>query len=1808
MAENCISVRFEDDRIWTYCWDSGTPEINWEAEDVTSGLRKGYTSQARAWRTCQYFLKGMPAICQYWESTGLDGDFYCSYQDDDSTEIPSGYNSGHCDFLGRRDWCTKYETTSDDNLDEYVCIAPNPYLSGLGERAEGQEAPIMRSVRRSEIDGYNDDGSGVGLCDCYGMGRGAAGCTVVGAVSEGAGSAEIEMQLSELPIVCNYYNPSQIGFGAKEPQVLPRAADGTYKQADVDAAYEQIDQELEDRLPVSFEIYTARAILQKCQWWDKDNGSWFMMGAFGVVLEEGDPFDESGQVEFCKCTDSSAEPYNTRVEGGGFLMGNVWAVAGGPICNGARPECPCYSGKWEYLTNEKMLPGMPITANQILELRFWVADWESQKQYDDFFKSRPNYKDPETASIYTFSHWNKLNADTPEDSSMVGKKLDLCQPAPMFNKEFIPSVYVQVEEIPYPSPYVETGTTAPDQVHFPTLIRNPFFLLMDPLVITYPYYNDEDYFNQEPCESYGFSLHVKRHNKVYGDFISVVGQTTRNKTVYVLNVVKEFIPDVLDNYTSVLSLNKTSLKNKAYDELRKLINHMLQYSPDYITRTTSDDEFGYFILPSVKLDYGQTNLLLICVDYGNGTWEFRKRIVFSEWCGGIIKQTKYTHEYPDSEVGYTNTQPFSIEPTASINFEVIPLGGTSPTSYEVKHVCSTADADDWYRYYSYSIVKTVKDSFSNEIVLNWGSVGNSSLIWLQIEDINLNYIYDWKVESVVLEPSEVCDEDDNCTTVRKDAFTVYMEVVEIDQNTIPPNACILKPINDDRIRFLPSEWEMRIEYKYSELVAGNATDGREVVAGANPSYDLDRYKSPGFTVGNGVIENIDTGPVSLMAYFKDINGRLISTMATKFYVNIVSERCRNIDILYRYRAEGRRWVLNPVTGFCVDIKNDLPLPGLRTHSESPACGDHDMSGYIWFGPNWYPFNSCRQFNMYDEFTICNYCTATYVGPENDGMIGIAGVSMLGINGLVYRNDYRYCGPHKFDAWGATRGNWASSCDCGCIFYYSDAANAQVIFTGYGRIRGRINLAGHLGAYPPYGNDGRELIEKFLSNDFITHRLIYNPQIIVSEWMPTIIDNFSFYISFNAFDSDDNPEDDNYVTSAVLDQFYYMNQLNFGTLSNIGEEIDYDIRYRFGDVFEIHFEGNCCYPKPFLDPPGSVIYYYFKNQDTVWAWQEKWKDVDRNDAVVDTFYSDGDMLGKLDFVLQYEKPKYVYSLYKEEHRVICNEGAHTVTYEPPEITDGELTRYPTMSLDGVHKRPFNIIYYSYNDEQIQWLDEGGNAQVGGSAAEDNIYELTTVNNEWLHDDKIIFDSDAVETVDQAAAANREVTTSYGLFGEVKKYYNRGIIPVIPRKLLDYLPKLEEISYLSPEFSFTSKAGEIIMEAPDTIVDITIGARFVWDDDFVNISTIEQCPPCAIKKLEIVGRFGFFIAPTNICKAIKPSVSLSIVDREGSTISPRGFVVTHPEQPEKDQQLTEYTITIDLPLGPIEMTEKLAYGFSIGLENSRNSYIVIDEFKITFAEYTKGSLTETIQVWERKYLTSTAITGLDQTNLDGLDDNLSYHKDLTNAGVYFPFSQKSLDEEISAADKMRSVYCGTYHSDEQLDISYDNLHQVEAEEQQNLYNDAIGMDDIGDELLYYGVTPPKIEAFLKAIDIYGVSVPSWALKSDKLIWEKHYRTKQFKQYEYWRPGGHYYTWSSSFVRAKCMLFGPAHNIYSGSYIHVDHVGVGTPLEVDASKPIDPGNSYYSLRFYVQVAKYNRFLIMSGIEPDGGFDLVTQANIFN
>jgi len=1335
MPEDCIAVKFDqEDNYWYYCWETTSPAPNWDASNVHTGLRKGIGSDARAWRTCQYYLNGLPSLCSHWDGAN------CGYVDSNTSDnplnpaadIPTGFNNGLCDNLGRRSWCDKYEGDGAENLDTWICAAPNGYMTGLGERAEGHESPIVRVLTRSEITGYNDDGNGVGLCDCWGMGRGEAGCPI-----------KEENKLLETPVVCNYYRPWSMGFGAVEPDRRDISGGEAVEMANALAA---MDEPLDYRLPLSIELINNRARFQLCNFWSEDYSSDFILYNDTIILEdeaEGDPFD-GDRISFCECTESDADPFNHRIDTdyrpGVFLTENITARGGGLICNGARPECPCYTGKWIHCTHEKMSIGMPVTANQILELRFWVTEWQSREMYDDFFDAKQNFDDPaRTSDIYTFTKWDREK----KDPTMIGKRLNLCFPIANQEKEYTRESLFVLDPITYAPAYIETGTTTTTQVHFPTLLRNQDFPTVRTLTGGFQYFNQGAVTPDcvEDDGGTGGKLQEfnppKRSNSILGDSVTLIGQTIKNKNLYIINTTGFPVDAMIEQYSSMF-LTPPALREYVTSKLINALYEALSSNTEYFSYSVSDSTFGSYVSQPVKLVYNTVNKMLIMVDFNDGTWEFRWSTVESQWCGGIIKQTKYKHKYSGFS---TNKQPLLIDPPGTATFDVKALSNCTPVSLLSTYSFRSVDAINPLDYYSYSIITVGATSTDS----TWWPISNTNLIGVQVNNLSINYIYGWEfLEAVATPTQEIIDKaeekhEEPPAEVDLEEYTFDKNDPEstINKSTLAPGFVLLRPIHSDLIRqrFHPGEWELKIDYKYTKFTndnVGSGDPGEEVKAGAGsasnavytaPPYELALIKDEGFAPGTN---GISRGPINVMAEFVDEEGRLISTMATKACVNIVRESCRNIEIFYGYGAMGALTVLEPSTGDCIAQGTSVDTNRSACYNqEYPNCGDHDLNWTVWIGPNWFPFNSCRGYAMYNSWTICNYCFAGYLGP----VVGRTG-ELAGGGAVMKRADYRYCGPEQYTAFGTVRGNWLSPCDCGCSFSHCDTSEATVIFRGYARIRSGGSIAGYLAAGftpPPFGNDGRELVEKYISQDFIHH--FYSGSKTRSAWMPMVMDNASFFMTFNAFDGD--TENVYYSHRDDLDSFYYVNQMNFSLLSNISESIDttqvpipgsestktVNSRYRFDELFETHRESGCSYPLPAY-PLGSgateVVFYYFKIPTVTWAWQEYWVELGRGQELtledgVKIVESSGDSIigatddeiqakanllvaesGKLNFISSIDRPKYVFGYYKDEHRLICDEGLHSIRFQLGAIAAGVAdNNIGSISIDG-NARPSNLV--------------------------------------------------------------------------------------------------------------------------------------------------------------------------------------------------------------------------------------------------------------------------------------------------------------------------------------------------------------------------------------------------------------------------------------------------------------------------------------------------------------------------------------
>lgn len=1968
----CTSIEYDfgefEGETVTYCWEETNPYPMWDPDEVTTGLRPSIQEGARGWRTCQYFLE-LPPLCVHWNSSSRQCEYIQRTQEEGqpSNYFPTGFNNAQCDYLGRRVWCDRYEPAGGDiQARERVCAAPNMFLTGLGKFGDAEQGidyyRVLLPVSIEEIKGYNSAGDGIGRCDCYGMGRGQPGCQAIGEAEARADDGEMdypdgaekEKILNKLPVICNYYRPYSLSLGGQEPQRVPRGLLNllTVNPADPLGDEYVVEAFLGDyftvRLPINFIVYNLRATLQRCQWWANDTGSQFSIitkeQAADPNLPEQDqtfvtqtrirfseeategitPFDPStGRLTYCTHGDDEGVdvhryllfPPNTPIdEMPGILSERVLALDGSIICNGAKAECPGYSGKWVYCVDEKMRGGMAVTAEQIMELRFWVNDFETRDVYEDYFSEIPNRaQDPPTTAIYTFDRWDTTgsqgasSSDPTSGSRMKGKKVDLCVPVPFHFRDFSRSVRTEVllkEPVTYAPHNVQQGTVAADSglVNFPCLIRNPYVGRISVLEVVYPY-KSEDVWAQVPCiEGQGDRIHTRWHYKPEGIRTSVVGWATPNKVVYAINASYSSLSESSSGFSSSCISAMVDLRSSGHlreplrlelsSQLSNIIDDLEASNPDFVAKTTSNPDFGYFVIDSIKLPYG-TNEILVIVANADGTYDFEGRSVRANWSGCGIFQT----EFNDNEPSSPNRFPFSFNPPASIKIKEVGLSPdmVSPDGdiIPVYHTSRWVSGQN-YRYYSYYIKKI---RVGCDVSTRFVAVGNSNVILVYCNDSRINILFKYEFVSAQL-----------VSTVYG---TVDLKQISLSDISVPPGVIVLKPTDSNiRRRWLPSEVEsVSVVLDTYEFVSGNPEEEGEdveIVSGAGSS-ELDLYRAAPYSInsiqGSSELDIPEvTNSVARVLGIFWAAGKPVCAFATKLLVKLADVRCRNVDIFYRYGAYTQAaYVLTPTSGFCIPPLGIENVSTVLHLVETPRCADHEYSDLNFKGPLWYPFNKCQKINMYKEFTGANFCAASYVGPENSALIGTMPFQSVlgGTYQIQMRDDYRYCGPHERAAWAVER-SALQACGCGWVFYYGDAASATVHFMGKARIRGPIDVDYYREQdwdLPPFGNDGTELAEKFISHDYLSHFTQTLPP-IRSEWMPMVMDHSQFVMSFNAFEDHDVNIDYALGNNKGDAGLVFTNMMNFLVLPEINEstpegDVAFDTndnRYTFDELFDVEYEGNSSYPPPTIqinDNSTANNFYKFKDENVCWAWQEYWVPIQRNVA-------EG---GNLDFISWITLPPYMYSLFKEEHKMSPDEGVYSLTFAVGggeeigaqagicsiKIGDGPIRAFKT-----IYAEPDPITgLYEYDDDvydntQIVWV-EGNQTNVSSNASEEEIndegesseddedyfyYGAVDEDEDYVFEDLSVDEFPDANYMDYVLFTNRddyEIITEYDYQAtpkETTKKYKEHVKIFIPKSRLDFLPKVETANNLSGSYTYqdytlganlnTTILGE---EVTNRSVRGAINASYIWGPlnnnlIFTPLEITQDATNGYVGRIRLIGKKGIIRDPRatgrqdrfDVIKIDKPGISFVYSAEYGADIVannpelagqaaetgriPRGWSssVINPETVSDTAEfgLEDYEIDIRLPVGPIELTTGVC-SFVLTLTCALESYIAFDFLTIYGYNGPIGQ-TENIKIYERKYRIST----FNQTpSLDGPQDLLHYNQDLYNSGQYFKFKGRlyNPNEEIDTANKLREVACGPYYEDSQaVAINMDNLKDVEKNEQKELYEDALERFGAAQGTtqkisVYEAFLPPAIKPIADGFAFIEFETPEQGgfpipvpfkltMTVTATEWDDHYLQQSFIQYDFWRPGGHSYSWSSFATNELCRTNGETGLTFYGAYNHHGHTGINAP-GAPADIGVDTSRSYYSTRFYATEALYQRFMILSGgREPDAGFDLLTAANLYN
>ena len=1701
-----------------------------DLESVGGGLRPTE-------RACQYFLSDLAPWCKYWDNSG----YKCTFGVGEFT--PSMYNDGNCDFLGRASKCSQYEATKEAD-EGYYCIAPNMYLCGLGTK---DDDGFLHPIPRGEIKGYNEV-DGLGKCDGEGKGTGACGY---------GGDPD------KCAVICNYYRPWRMSFGSLDPQSLESVLRG-----------DPAPKVLGRRLPFTFGVYNLRAKLQRCSYWESSPGQ-FQTDENGRITIDVIPFDT------CTCPELIAWDY-LEMSGNSpeWVLDGVWANGANCIvCNGAKPECPFYTGKWLYVVDDKMQCGNKVSAQQMMELRYWLKFWVNQGEYESYFSGiRPNKSDPTTSSIFTFLKWERLGP-TASDAIGLGSEVKLLidpdageedgEDLDGYNFGLINTIK-KSEDINGDSMFF-IGATVPNATIYlvNTTMAGKYLSHFDDkelkmmltILIHLVYPSEQDFKTQEFTDN-NLEITPVRYQKL--------GQEIGTKSTQGGGGQVSF-PSLIRDISEIYNVDQNKLID-FYAAISAYVRDLLENFPEYI-KSASTDAGGFFSVGPIPLKYQTNNKLVLIVEVGDGTWSFQRVDIWSQFYGGLVIQDKFENKFGGGEDGHEDSLPerFSGEAVAEAKLKAITGSNGSGLHTKVGDVTPmssiyTETTLGPKKFYSYFIKSTACEDVG---ISEWCRIGFSTRVAAKIDDIKLNYLYFWEVTSAEMQGKEEEDEEEEKDKV-KSSETIEMEVIypstssssgnlviqpNDDQRYIDPTMFILRPKDDSiKVGFRNSEWELKVTYKYTELV-----DENPAVIAADPDNDTEGviwpvfddkfvfYKAVDFNIeqfeNRIIVSNINAKTVGVLASFTDEKGRLMSAVSTKLCTMVTKVFCRGVDIKYRYGSPAIGYKLIPEGGLATYIGGEQVISDRDfVHGFSPPCKDHEYTSDCGF--MWYPFQACNDTVVfYTVFAGAGFCTAPYGEVFGEEM---------------YRDDYRFCGPEQYKAFVGEGGGMAD-CQVKWSYRYSKAGGfpGGSYFSGKANIRGIVNLIGYIfegWTQPPFGNKGREMISRFMSQEYHGHLSYASIKPFTKyEWMPMIMDNEMFFTSFNAFDE-----------TSYIDCFSSYNQLNFYLSDQIeeayvmGGDENTKERFKFDELFDTRTFIFCSYPYP-LNVDGKAVFYQFKNEEHAWAWREIWKDIERGSEL-------------LSFVLL-DRPPYRLCRDKIYHQYICDEGIYVIKYVAPILKNGVMITYPSITLGGGPSRYFNPLYSEdgYDLRRVEWKDVDG-GKVGGES-ESNIYYVANGGN-WNHDEDLLFDSEAVNNEGAAKEAGREFKDP---LDEDKTYaYNRGIIVNLYRNSLQYMPFSEK------EFS---EEGESCVSYSTLSIEYEHIPSNVWNGNVTvtyDISEIREEGAC-ISKVKITGGWGKLGDGTLFCT---PGVEIeSGADVESATVISQSefkFAKIAGDSSDWDQ----YELELELNMTPFRMldVDTRKRKLFVHLYTQNDQLINVSKMVLYEAEY-KNSIEE-ITVWEQKHVVSKG-KNFGDYNLNGPDSTLSFERNMDNSGQYFPAGPNcAYKEETETISKMRSVYAGIETvEDTDLEATLDNLFEIEQEEQEKLYKEAYNLDGFGDNFTYQISMPKYLSGFFENNNINYNITGVVKFICERLEWEKHALYKAYQPGEFWQPKGHKFEWSGDVHTQKCRIgqfgtyiggIGPVETIHTANFIHMDTQEVVKTM--NAAESLRWGRMEYQWQVYL------------------------------
>lgn len=936
-----------------------------------------------------------------------------------------------------------------------------------------------------------------------------------------------------------------------------------------------------------------------------------------------------------------------------------------PPCNGAKTECPFYTGPvFQYINDYNLAPGQPIMGEMVQELRSLLKDWKK-------------YTNPQEQWEKEFDLpyiWSKDFKDVPmaiyPDPDETNESPD---PYTILTRVYWEVKGMAVKLDKYPSNPESTEITKDSGTHppnFPTFVSNLGVSNHPVLEITYPRVVAvaSDYPTQ-PTQDKPF---IKVGFEINSNLTYLAGFGPPVSNIFCINTT------ILTDFPSLIEDEQVTATTTTSDEeiSKKIKEYLSKYATfgkfSGFSFTTADEtrfwEFPEGILLTVNNGEKFLNKLIVLTQV-KGKWYYEVIYIKYKFYHADILQE-------GSEIYLQQPSTSLVLPNRLANFN------TDQLQFTLQPICGDVEIYDVYQWtvLDRSLTRFVRDSELPKNQRTWkviknvysitGSKVSGNLRWYKLDRCNryvvtildpvLSYAIpagldrSWEPKNIIFSiklQSEASEQEQ---------VVVNMKVVanpevgrSLDGIFLPINTIIIEPEQDDQALRTPTEnslismdieeflavsIETEGEDALVELLDDYSDNNTYLAAGipiTPPAEDDDLVKSSEITWESDTI-TVETPQKYELSYFIELRAKDLDIVIGRKWFYGVAEKTdtwvRDVSIRYRWFAgqifkkllpDYRKSIscfpsFNPINS---DQFGDTFTPAEKSSTVfHPKCGDHNMM-FGRPGPMFTPYEACDRPKIETDY-LGLIINKTIVTTFNYG-------DVMEIDEKYRKPDASVATIYKHNVLGTIFPNCFFEYSMGTLFRvggisFSAGGLHDQGWYGVGKLRGPIGYNANsvkallFDTYgwrkPPLGNAGREHLRVFKSLHY--REFIYfaggNLQVGIG-WLPA----FPFLSNYSLFNKT--------LPRNYLEQTYQAGLLDLGieyskkssaiqllnfssdgveianSSSSLDKEEFYLERKKFDDIYKVRKIRNKDGQGAQWPPQG--FYFNFRNPNVVWAHPE-----------------------------------------------------------------------------------------------------------------------------------------------------------------------------------------------------------------------------------------------------------------------------------------------------------------------------------------------------------------------------------------------------------------------------------------------------------------------------------------------------------------------------------------------------------------------------------------------------------------------------